>query len=92
MTPPAGNTFDLFWAGWDRRDAAHKVAYERLLEPDKRFFVAGDQISYLPGWMEGALLAAEHVIRKIRPGKALAAAELPEILSAPSAADVTGSE
>ena len=25
----------------------------RLLAPDRRFFVVGDQVSQLPGWQEG---------------------------------------
>jgi monoamine oxidase len=30
--------------------------------------VAGDQVSYLPGWQEGAMLSAHHVLRRISRG------------------------
>jgi len=80
------------WADWDRNNEAHKKAYARLLFPDQRFFVAGDQMSYLPGWQEGAVLSADHVIAQITRRKALTAAEIPAIESAPSAASVTGAE
>ncbi len=78
------------WAGWDRANRAHAEAYQRLLRPDQRFFVAGDQMSYLPGWQEGAILSADHVIAQIC-GKAPKAVEQP-IEFAPSAAEVTGAE
>ena len=80
------------WADWDRNNEAHKKAYARLLFPDQRFFVAGDQMSYLPGWQEGAVLSADHVIAQITRRKALTAAEIPAIESASSAASVTGAE
>lgn len=41
------------------------INYTRLLGPDKRFWVAGDQVSYLSGWQEGAVRSAHHVIRGI---------------------------
>lgn len=39
--------------------------YKRLLEPEGNFYLAGDQISELPGWQEGAALAALRVVRAI---------------------------
>ena len=53
------------WADWDWTKYADRVAYLRLLEPDKRFHVCGDQVSYLSGWQEGAVLSAHHVVRQI---------------------------
>lgn len=50
------------WAEWDSRSREHAIAYNRLLRADKRFIVAGDQVSYLPGWQEGAVLSAYHVV------------------------------
>jgi len=53
------------WADWDWGKAAHAAAYNRLLAPDKRFFVCGDQVSYLSGWQEGAVLSAHHVVGQL---------------------------
>lgn len=62
------------WAEWKTNDADHTDAYQRLLRPDKRFHVGGDQVSYLPGWQEGAILSAYHVVNQIlRRGKLLEA-------------------
>jgi monoamine oxidase len=53
------------WADWDWSRPEHAAAYNRLLTPDKRFFVCGDQVSYLSGWQEGAILSAHHVVRQL---------------------------
>ncbi|HKQ52104.1 MAG TPA: FAD-dependent oxidoreductase [Pyrinomonadaceae bacterium] len=54
------------WAEWDADNTADTKAYNELLEPDgKRFFVVGDQVSTLPGWQEGAMMSAEHVVGQI---------------------------
>ena len=50
------------WADWSTSSEAN---YDRLLRPDKNFFITGDQVSYLPGWQEGAILSAHHVTRQI---------------------------
>ena len=52
------------------------AAYRTLLKPDGRFWVAGDQVSFLSGWQEGAVRSAHHVIRGI--------ARLPVIEEAPA--------
>jgi monoamine oxidase len=52
------------WADWEDVNPVH---YETLLAPEGRVIVAGDQVSYLPGWQEGAMLSAQHVIRQIMP-------------------------
>lgn len=53
------------WAWWDEQSTADRDAYARLLEPDGRFHVVGDQVSSLPGWQEGAMMSAEHAIGQI---------------------------
>lgn len=53
--------------GQDRTEG--RKAYLRLLQPDGRFYVIGDQISPLSAWQEGALMSVEHVIKQIaHPG------------------------
>jgi monoamine oxidase len=80
------------WASWDRGNNEHKTAYNRLLKPDKRFYVGGDQVSYLPGWQEGAVLSAYHVVNQIIEGPSmLAAMEKGEELPAPDTASSVGS-
>jgi monoamine oxidase len=51
--------------GWADDWKCDESAYQRLLNADGRFWVAGDQVSYLSGWQEGAVLSAHHVIRGI---------------------------
>jgi monoamine oxidase len=53
------------WADWKPDSAADAKAYARLLAPDRRFFVVGDQVSPLPGWQEGAMMSAQHVVEQI---------------------------
>lgn len=53
------------WANWDPHSKSHANAYTRLLSPDRRFYVTGDQVSQLPGWQEGAMMSAQHVIEQI---------------------------
>ena len=42
-----------------------KTIPEVLLKPEGHFWVAGDQVSYLSGWQEGAVRSAHHVIARI---------------------------
>lgn len=72
------------WANWDGVNPVH---YNTLLDPDKRVFVAGDQVSYLPGWQEGAMLSAQHVIRGIVEPSVFTAKRA--LLPAPSTRRVT---
>ena len=37
--------------------------YNALLRGDRNFFICGDQLSFQPGWMEGAVLSAHHTVR-----------------------------
>lgn len=53
------------WAEWSPTSAEDREAYARLLAPDGRFYVVGDQVSTLPGWQEGAMMSAHHVAEQI---------------------------
>jgi monoamine oxidase len=51
------------WAQWQNVRNGTPV-YNRLLQGDREhhFFVLGDQMSQLPGWMEGAIASAQHAL------------------------------
>ena len=54
--------------GWADDWSCDKEIPQTLLDPEpsaKRFWVAGDQVSYLSGWQEGAVRSAHHVIAGI---------------------------
>jgi monoamine oxidase len=74
------------WADWgnDQHDDAD---YRRLLLPDGRFYVVGDQASTLPGWQEGAMMSAEHVVDLIT--ERLRPEDVPATLRAPNTFKVT---
>jgi monoamine oxidase len=69
------------WANWDPNNKDHAKAYSRLLAPDRRFFVTGDQVSQLPGWQEGAMMSAQHVVEQIGGRRLLT---VPSIKRAPN--------
>ena len=69
------------WANWDPNSTAHAKAYARLLAPDRRFYVVGDQVSQLPGWQEGAMMSAQHVVEQIGGRRLLT---VPKIKHAPN--------
>ena len=52
------------WVDWGSTEADDQ-AYARLLAPDHRFYIVGDQVSTLPGWQEGAMMSAQHVLSQI---------------------------
>jgi monoamine oxidase len=52
-------------ADYDPNDPRDTAAYTRLLSPDGRFFVVGDQVSPLPGWQEGAMMSAQYVVEQV---------------------------
>ena len=59
--------------GWVSEDAPGFAASSKVLaEPQGRFHMGGDQITFLSGWQEGAILAAHHAVtnidRQTRPG------------------------
>lgn len=43
---------------------------ESCLGAHSRFFVVGDQVSQLPGWQEGAMMSAQHLVEQISTVKA----------------------
>jgi len=51
------------WAGWST--AARQTYYPRLFEPDGRIYFAGDFLSQMAGWMEGAVQSAWMQIDKL---------------------------
>jgi monoamine oxidase len=52
--------------GWVSEDAPDFGANSKVLaEPHGRFHMAGDQITFLSGWQEGAILAAHHAVTNI---------------------------
>ena len=53
------------FTSWNFGDPEDSRAYHRLLEPDGRFFVIGDQVSPLAGWQEGAFMSSEHAVKRI---------------------------
>jgi monoamine oxidase len=69
------------WANWDPNSDDHAEAYRRLLTPDRRFYVVGDQVSQLPGWQEGAMESAQHVVEQIGSRRKLM---VPQDLRAPN--------
>ena len=73
-------------ADYDPADAKDTAAYNRLIAPEGRFFVIGDQVSPLPGWQEGAMMSALYVIELVG-GKRLRAVGKPG--QAPSSRDVS---
>ncbi len=73
------------WPSWSSSDAQNRN-YRRLLLPDKRFYVVGDQASTLPGWQEGAMMSAEHVVELIAGIKPHF---VPENIEAPNTIKVT---
>jgi monoamine oxidase len=69
------------WANWDPTSEADGIAYTRLLSPDRTFYVTGDQVSQLPGWQEGAMMSAQHVVEQIGGVRALRG---PRVIRAPN--------
>jgi monoamine oxidase len=51
------------WAEWTRD--GRQQAYALLLEPDGPFYFAGEHMSWIPGWQEGAVLSAHEAIVEI---------------------------
>lgn len=74
------------WPDWGNHQH-DDVDYRRLLLPEGRFFIVGDQASTLPGWQEGAMMSAEHVVELIAGSKR--PEDVPETLTAPNTLKVT---
>ena len=46
-------------------DELFRTSFDRLLNPEGRHYMMGDQISYHSGWQEGALTSAHHAMADI---------------------------
>jgi monoamine oxidase len=51
------------WADWTAE--TRKSAYETLCRPDGPFHLAGEHLSYVTGWQEGAVLSAQAAVAAI---------------------------
>ena len=51
------------WMQWS--DEQREKIYPLLLEPDGPIHLAGEHLSYLTGWQEGAILSAHRAIEQI---------------------------
>jgi monoamine oxidase len=51
------------WAEWSRD--ARTTHYDPLLKGDGPFLFAGEHLSYVNGWQEGAVLSAHYALREI---------------------------
>jgi len=51
------------WVDWS--DETRKAAYETLCRPDGPFHLAGEHLSYVTGWQEGAVLSAQAAVTAI---------------------------
>jgi monoamine oxidase len=86
---PSDKALSVFWrdvpfqsggsAAWEANNPADQQAYSRLLSPDGRFHLLGDQISPLPGWQEGAMMSAEHVVAQISGQRTTSASRMHEV-------------
>ncbi len=76
-------------ADYDPADALDQAAYARLIEPDGRFHIIGDQVSPLPGWQEGAIMSAIYVIEHVSGKRVRAVGPDGKMPQAPSSRDVS---
>ncbi|GJM10163.1 MAG: flavin monoamine oxidase [Lysobacteraceae bacterium] len=74
------------WPLWASTGQHDNADYRRLLTPDGNVFIVGDQASTLPGWQEGAMMSAEHVVEMIG---GLKERVVPEGVEAPNTFKVT---
>ena len=51
------------FASWT--ESSRQRFYPLLTEPEDRFYLAGEHLSYLTGWQEGAVLAAQYAVGKL---------------------------
>jgi monoamine oxidase len=63
--------------GWADDWTCPDSEYMRLLRPDGHVFVAGDQVSFISGWQEGAIRSALHVVERVAKPALIAAEEVP---------------
>jgi monoamine oxidase len=50
-------------ANWS--EAQRRAEYAHLCKPDGPFYFAGEHMSYLNGWQEGAVLSAQEIVRQL---------------------------
>ncbi len=50
---------------WNHNDQTIEAHYQRLLKPEGVFFAIGDQLSFLPGWQEGAFMSAQNAMQQM---------------------------
>jgi monoamine oxidase len=50
------------WVHWPEGPSAE---YKLLNQPDDRIYLAGEHLSHVNGWQEGAVLSAHHVVSEI---------------------------
>ena len=56
--------FERFaWA--DESDDGFRAAAEVLAQPQGRFHMAGDQVTFWSGWQEGAIISAWEAVKAI---------------------------
>src|ERR1700748_3946906 len=48
-----------------RRHPFNQVGYQTLLEPDGPIYFAGDHVSHLVGWQEGAAISSLRAVQEI---------------------------
>jgi monoamine oxidase len=58
---PVGPTF----GGGPETNGARPAAYAELLRPEGPIFFAGEHLSYVPFWQEGAALSAHEAMKKL---------------------------
>ena len=51
------------WIDWSEQ--ARSTAYPVLTKPDGSIYLAGEHMSHLTGWQEGAILSAHEAVRGI---------------------------
>jgi len=49
----------------NNRRGENSASYERLIEPDGPIYLAGDHVSHLVAWQEGAVLSAHRAVKQI---------------------------
>jgi len=53
------------WAEWDDTPGARETIYPTLLPPDGPFHFAGEHMSHINGWQEGAVQSAHYTVGQI---------------------------
>ena len=76
-------------ADYDPADAKDQAAYARLIEPEGRFVIVGDQVSPLPGWQEGAMMSALYAVAIVSGKRLRAVGPDGKPPQAPSSRDVS---